>query len=281
MTSQICGLKFKERIGACAFVFIISLCSFAFAEKLPQELEDVGINEHLGSTLDLNTSFQDETGATVPLKKYFDGTKPVLFFLVYYECPNLCTFVLNSAVDSMKKMNWTSGKDFEVVALSFNPKETFDLAKEKKDAYLKEYSRPEGAKGWHFLVAGTAKGSENNVKKIADEIGFKYKWDPEQNQYAHASALFVLTGSGKISRYFYGIDYPPQDLKVAMLEAGEGKIGNIVDKILLFCYHYDSSTKKYVLWASRIMSMGGGLTVLILGVFLGYSWRREQTLAHS
>jgi protein SCO1/2 len=176
----------------------------------------------------------------------------------------------------MKKMDWTSGKNFEVVALSFNPKEKSDLAKEKKEAYLKEYGRPDGAKGWHFLV-----GSQANIKKVADEIGFQYKWDPEQNQYAHTSALFVLTGSGKISRYFYGIDYPPQSLKVAMLEAGEGKIGNIVDKILLFCYHYDSSTKKYVLLASRIMTLGGGLTVLILGCFFAYTWRRERILAHS
>jgi len=268
--TRLFGLKLS--LGICVCVTLL-LAGTSFAENIPMELEGVGVDEHLGSTIDLNSTFKDENGSTVQLKKYFNGIKPVLFFLVYYDCPNLCTFVLSATVDSIKNLSLTSGQDFEVVALSIDARERSDLAKMKLQAYLKAYDRPGGNNGWHFLV-----GEQSEITKISNQIGFKYKWDKEQNQFAHTSAMFILTGEGKISRYFYGISYPPQDMKVAILEAGHGRIGTIADKILLFCYHYDASTKKYVLMASRIMSVGGAITVLFLGGYLAMNWRKERAL---
>ncbi len=242
---------------------------FSFAEKLPAELQDVGITEHLGDRINLALNFQDESGQNISLNKYFNGTKPVLFFLVYYECPNLCTMVLNGAIDSLKKINLKPGQDFDVVAVSFDPKENSELASEKKKAYLDMYGVTDPG-AWHFLV-----GKQPAITEISKELGFKFKWDEEQKQFAHASSIFVLTGEGRISRYFYGIMYPEKDLKVALMEAGRGHIGTLVDRILLFCYHYDASTKKYVLMASRIMTAGGALTVLIMGLFFTLAWRRD------
>jgi protein SCO1 len=264
------GLKLS--LGICVSACFL-LSHNTFAENIPAELQGVGVEEHLGSSIDLNSTFKDENGTPVQLKKYFNGVKPVLFFLVYYDCPNLCTFVLNATIDSIKNMTLTASQDFEVVAVSIDPREKPSLAKTKLQAYLKAYDRPAGNIGWHFLT-----GDQEQITKISNQIGFKYKWDKEQNQFAHTSSMFVLTGDGKISRYFYGISYPTQDMKVSILEAGHGRIGTIVDKILLFCYHYDASTKKYVLMATRIMSVGGAMTVLILGGYLAMNWRRERTL---
>jgi len=268
-------LNLWTRVRTCFFLFLLTLSSVSFAEKIPQELEGVGVEEHLGSKINTELTFQDETGATVPLKKYFNGTKPVLFFLVYYECPNLCTFVLNAAVDSIKKINLLPGKDFEMVAVSIDPRETPDLAQQKKTAYLQSYGNLATEGGWHFLV-----GKQPQITELSNQLGFKYKWDNEQKQFAHTSSIFVLTGDGKISRYFYGILYPERDMRVALLEAGRGHIGTIVDKLLLFCFHYDASTKKYVLMATRIMTAGGALTVAVLGLFLGLTYRKERT-AHA
>lgn len=256
------------------FIYILLAFSaplFLKAEPVPDELQGVGIEDHTGRSIDVNVPFQDEKGQTVLLKKYFTGQKPVLFFLVYYECPNLCTFTLNSAVDSLKRIDMRPGEQFEIVALSINPRETAQLAAEKVQAYLNLYGHPESAAGWHFLT-----GKEENITKVAGQVGFQYKWDPQQKQYAHASAMYVFTADGKISRTFYGIDYPPRDMKVALLEAGRGRIGNLLDKIILFCYHYDASTKKYVLLASRLMTAGGAVTVAVLTIFMAGFWRKER-----
>jgi protein SCO1/2 len=266
--------RFRVRTLFTVFLFLFG-AAVARAEKVPMELQGVGVDEHLGSKINLELGFTDDSGKPVQLKKYFNGSKPVLFFLVYYECPNLCTFVLNAAVDSIKNLNLLPGKDFEMVAVSIDPKETPDLAAKKKNAYLKSYGNLSTENGWHFLV-----GKQAPITELSNQLGFKYKWDKEQKQFAHASSIFVLTGDGKISRYFYGILYPERDMRVALVEAGRGHIGNIVDKILLFCFHYDASTKKYVLMATRIMTAGGGLTVLILGLFLAISFRKEKA-AHA
>ncbi len=270
--AYIWGRKLILAASVCTGLLISSV---TFAEKVPLELQGIGVDEHLGSNIDLNLKFKDENNQPVTLKKYFNGVKPVLFFLVYYDCPNLCTFVLNATIDSIKNMNLTAGKDFEVVAVSIDPREKPDTAKAKLQAYLKAYDRPSGNLGWHFLV-----GEQEQITQVSNQIGFKYRWDKEQNQFAHTSAIFVLTGEGRISRYFYGITYPTQDMKVALLEAGRGHIGTIVDKILLFCYHYDGSTKKYVLLATRLMTLGGTLTVFCLGAFFTLAWRKERALSH-
>jgi protein SCO1 len=250
----------------------------AHAEKIPQELQDVGIDEHLGSQVDPKLSFVDDTGKPVQLGQYFGTTKPVLFFLVYYECPNLCTFVLNAAVDAMKDLPWNAGQKYEVVAVSVDPREKPELAARKKQAYISELGKGKAgfsaamvSNGWHFLT-----GEQPQITALAKQLGFKYKWDAGQKEFAHASAMFVLTPEGRISRYFYGIEYPSRDVKVALLEASHGKIGSVLDKVLLFCYHYDASTKKYVLLANRIMTMGGAVTVFVLGAFFIGAYRKEQ-----
>ena len=242
--------------------------------QIPEELKDIQIVEHLGSQIDLGLKFRDESGQSVELRRFFSGHKPVILALAYYQCPNLCTLVLNGTVESLKKLEWNSGKEFEVVVVSFDPTETHTLASAKKDAYLKEYGRKEGEAGWHFLT-----GDQPAIAALTKQVGFNYKWSDEQRQFAHASVIFVLTPEGKISRYFYGIDYPPRDMKVAMLEASQGKIGNMIDRILLFCFHYDSSTKKYVLLASRIMTLGRGVTLFIMTLMFLRIWIRERRLS--
>ena len=231
-------------------------------DSIPYELQGVGIEEHLGRNLPLNLEFKDEKGESVSLQRYFDG-KPVLLTLVYYECPNLCNFLLNGLVESLKQMPWTVGNQFNLISLSIDPKEGPDLAEKKKKAYLDSYGRPQAAGGWHFLT-----GTDAPIKELADAVGFKYKYDPDQKQYAHTAAVFVITPEGKISRYLPGIQFNPRDVKLSLLEATEGKIGNVVDRFLLFCYHYDPKGKKYALMATNLMKLGAGITVIGVAVLL-------------
>jgi protein SCO1/2 len=252
------------------------------SDKLPDELKDIGIDEHRGQNIDLNLTFQDETGKTVPLKTYFASHKPVIMALVYYGCPNICTFVLNGIINSLKKIDLKPGEKFEVIAVSIDPHEDYKLAAEKKEAYLKEFNKDKVSAagtiqnttaGWHFLV-----GKQPEITALAKQIGFRYKWVEETKQFAHGSAVYMLTPEGKISRYLYGIEYPPRDVKMALLEASDGKIGTFVDSILLFCFYYDAATKKYVLLASRIMQAGGLLTLAALMIFIGRLWARDRKL---
>ncbi|MCC6277591.1 MAG: SCO family protein [Oligoflexia bacterium] len=238
---------------------------------LPEEFKEVGIDEHRGEFLGLKAEFNDDKGQAVTLEKYFNKGKPVLLSLVYFGCPNICTFVLNGVVDSLKKINLNPGKDFEVVVISIDPNEKPDLASEKKINYLEAFGKPETAQGWHFLT-----GSDTHIKSVASQIGFRYKWDEKSKQFAHGSAVFVLTPNGQISRYLYGIQYAPQDMKLALLEAGQGKIGSFVDRIILFCFYYDTATKKYVLLADRLMTGVAAGTAIILAIFLGNFWLRER-----
>jgi protein SCO1/2 len=262
----------KNRTCLLSFIFISLISVICLgAEKIPDELKGIGINDTTGKKIDLNLTFKDETGKELPLQNYFSKGKPVLFFLVYYECPNLCTFVLNGAVDALKGIDKSPGKDFEIVALSFDPRETAELSVPKKAAYLTTFNRHDSDYGWHFLT-----GSTKNISQIASQLGFNYKWDEEQKQFAHASAFYVLTGDGIVSRIFYGISYAPQDVKFSIIEASKGHLSSILDKIILFCYHYDASTKKYVLLATRIMTAGGALTLIIMTFIFGSFWIRER-----
>jgi protein SCO1 len=261
----------KTVVCAALFSLFASLPALS-DEKIPTELQEIGIDENVGQKIDLTLPFRDETGQNVTLKNYFDGQKPVLLYLVYYGCPNLCTMVLNGGIESMKGITWNPGENYEVVAISIDSREKPELAREKKAAYLKEFGRPETGKGWHFLT-----GDEPSVAAITKQIGFRYKWDEESQQFAHGSAIFVLTPEGKISRYLFGIQYPPRDLKFAMLEASQGKTGSFMDRIVLFCFRYDASTKKYVLLAERIMTAGGALTLLVMGFIFSRFWKHERT----
>lgn len=231
------------------------------AESTPVELKNVAITEHLGQPIDLNLTFKDETGATVPLKKFFDGKKPVVLTLAYYGCPNLCGLLLRGVTDAFKELPWLPGKEFEYVNVSIDPTESSTMAAEKKDNFLKEYGRPEAAKGWHFLV-----GNDANIHALAQQIGFSYFYDKEQKQYAHGAALYVLTPQGTLSRYLFGITFPPRDLRLALLEASNGKIGTVVDHILLYCYHYDPKGRKYSLIAIRLMKIAGAATLVIIAI---------------
>ena len=246
--------------------------SIGHAAELPEGLKDVGISEHLGGNVSLqNLVFKDEAGKSVHLGDYFHSGRPVILNMTYFECPNLCTFVLNGLVTSLKEIEWSPSQQFEVVTVSINPRETPALAAMKKRSYLNSYGRNGAENGWHFLT-----GTDDQIHKLASEVGFLYKYDESQKQYAHSAALFVLTPEGKISRYLYGIEFRPQDMRLALLEASSGKIGNVVDRILLFCYRYDAQTKKYSVYLGKVMQAGGAGTVLIFGGYLAVFWRSER-----
>jgi protein SCO1 len=242
------------------------------AEDVPPELQGVGISEHLGSAVTINSlKFKDEKGEDVALQKYFAKGKPVLLTLVYYECPSLCNYLLNGLVESLKRLDWSAGDQFEMVTVSINPREDHQLASHKKASYIKSYGRPSAEQGWHFLT-----GSEDQIKSLASQVGFGYRYDSKEKQYAHSAAIFILTPEGKVSRYLYGIDYRERDMRLALLEASNGKIGTIVDRFLMFCYRYDPQTRKYSVYLTKIVQTGGAGTVLIFGGYLAVFWRRQR-----
>ncbi len=239
-------------------------------EKLPQ-LENVGITEHLGQKLDLSRTFMDENGQVVPLSTYFDGHRPVIFTLVYYTCKTLCSFHLQGLLDMFKKMDSPVGKDFQFVALSMNPRETPKDAAAKKATYLKELNQPGAEKSWHFLV-----GTEENIKAVAAEIGFQYKWIDNEDQFSHASAAYILTPNGTLSRYLYGIEFQPKTVRLSLVEASNGKIGTLAEHVLLYCFQFNPTKNKYTLYAFKAVQVGGALTVILLGIFLIPIWLRER-----
>ena len=241
----------------------------------PSPLKDVTIEQRLNSQLPLDATFRDEDGRTVALGKYF-GKRPVVLALVYYECPMLCTQILNGMVRAARVMTFTPGKDYDVVAISFDARETPQQAAVKKAVYMRAYGHPETAKGWHFLT-----GDLNSIKRVTDAVGFRYKWDVYTATFAHASAIYVLTPEGKLSKYFYGIEYSPKDMRFGLVEASQNKIGNAVDQILLFCYHFDPTTAKYTLVALDILRVAGAATVLTLGGFVFIMLRRDSKLKGS
>lgn len=236
----------------------------------PVSLKDVTIEQRLNSQLPLDAEFRDETGKTVQLASYF-GKRPVVLALVYYDCPMLCTQILNGMVRAAKVLTFAPGKDYDVVAISFDARETSKLAAEKKDIYVKRYGHPETASGWHFLT-----GDLSSIKRVTDAVGFRYVWDVHTAQFAHASAIYVLTPEGKLSKYFYGIDYSPKDMRLGLIEASNNKIGNPVDQILLFCYHFDPHSAKYTPFALGLLRVAGAATVLSLGGFVLIMLRRES-----
>jgi protein SCO1/2 len=236
----------------------------------PELLKEVGIDQKLDDTVPLNLVFRDEHGNSVELAQLFAG-KPVLLTLVYYNCPMLCTQVLNALDRSMEEMPLEIGKDFNVVTVSIDPTDRPAMADAKHAMYAGMYRRPGARYGWHFLT-----GDEPQIKQLADAVGFRYAYDPDSKQYAHASGIMVLTPEGKISRYFYGVVYPERDLRLGLVEASQGKIGSFTDQVLLYCYHYDPHTGKYGLLISRALQLGGMATVLIGGIFLIFLFRGEH-----
>jgi protein SCO1/2 len=236
----------------------------------PELLKEVGVDQKLNQQVPLDLMFRDEHGNPVELGQYF-GTKPVVLTLVYYNCPMLCTQVLNGLDRSIEGIPLDLGKDFDIVTVSIDPTDRPVLAEAKQAVYTGMYHRPGTAQGWHFLT-----GDEPQIKQLADSVGFRYAYDPDSKQYAHASAIMVLTPEGKISRYFYGVTYPARDMRLGLVEASAGKIGSPVDQVLLFCYHYDPHTGKYGLLVSRVIQLAGLATVLIGGIFLIVLFRGEH-----
>lgn len=239
------------------------------AGRKPAGLEGVGIEQRLGATVPLDALLLDEAGRPVRLGKFF-GTRPVVLVLAYYNCPMLCTQVLNGTVAAMRAISFDAGREYEVVTVSFDPRDKPRDAAAKKIPYVKEYGRPGAADGWHFLTASTA-----SIERITESIGFHYRWDESRNQFAHASAIYVLTPDGRVSRYFFGIEYAPRDLRLGLIEASNRKIGTPVDEILLYCFHYDPAAGKYGAVVMNIVRVAGAVAVLVLSVFLTIMWRRD------
>jgi protein SCO1/2 len=236
----------------------------------PALLRDVGLDQKLGDELPLDLTFRDEQGHTVALRQFF-GQKPVILTLVYYQCPMLCTEVLNGLLNSAKELPLEIGKDFNVVTISIDPSERTVLASVKHQLYSGLYGRPGGPQGWHFLT-----GDAPQIKALADAVGFRYAYDSASGQFAHPSAIMLLTPEGKLTRYFYGIAYPSRDLRLALVEASQGKIGSPIDQVLLYCYHYDPQTGRYGLLISHVLQGAAGLTVFLLGMSILILLRREN-----
>jgi len=243
---------------------------------LPVALRDVGIDQKLDQQLPLDLVFHDESGQDVKLGQYF-GQRPVVLAFVYYDCPMLCTQVLNGMVTSFRVLPFQVGKEFDVVTVSFDPRETSSLATSKKHVYinyLPEKMRPAAMNGWHFLT-----GDQANIAKLTEAAGFRYHYDEATKQFAHASGIMVITPQGKLSRYFYGVEYAPRDLRLGLIESSANKIGSPVDQLLLYCYHYDPATGKYGAAVMKIMRIAGVLTVLsIITMLLAMKARSPKTL---
>jgi protein SCO1/2 len=239
------------------------------SSQMPSVLSKVSFDQRLDELLPLALPFKDESGRSVRLGDYF-GVRPVVLAFVYYECPMLCTQVLNGLTTALTVLEETVGRDFDVVAVSFDPRETPALASGKKKSHLDRYGRPESAAGWHFLT-----GSESSIREVTEAAGFHYVWDDETQQFAHPSGIIVATREGKMSRYFFGIEYAARDVKFALMESSAGRIGNAIDQLLLYCYHYDPTTGRYGFVAMGAVRLGGAMTVLALVGFIVVSIRRE------
>ena len=264
----------KTMVASAALLGCISIPLSARGqtiEKDPAELRGIDIEEHLNETIPLDFHYIDDHGDSVTLEKYFNQNKPVILIMGYYSCPMLCGLVMNGVSKAAKQIPLTFGKDYQIVSVSIDTAETDLIASAKKEEHLKQIGVPENSDGWMFL---TGEGSQS--RGLADAIGFKYYYDAKKGMYAHAAVLTILTEDGKISRYLYGIEYNPNDLRLALLEAAQGKVGNTIDRIILYCYHYDPTEGGYVIFAGNVMKIGGLLTLLILGGFIGLLWRRDK-----
>jgi protein SCO1 len=280
------------RIASCARLFLpfafcllpFALSSISFAQgsypqspmpsappptSKPKVLEDVGIDQRLGEQVPLDLTFRDETGRDVRIGDYFKE-KPVVLALVYYDCPMLCHEVLTGLTRSFEHLNFSVGKEFEVVTVSFDARETPQMAVREKDNYINRYKRAGAADGWHFLT-----GDQQSIDRLTQAVGFKYAYDEETKQFAHASGIMVLTPQGKLARYFYGVEYQPKDLRLGLVESSENKIGSAVDQILLYCYHYDPTTGKYGPVVMNMLRLAGVITLLAIGALFVVMRRRN------
>ncbi len=232
------------------------------ANVRPPGLKNVGIEQHLDEQIPPDLNFRDETGKPVRLGDYF-GKKPVILNLVYYQCPMLCGEVLSGLESALRVLKFDVGKEFDVLTVSFDPRETPDMATKKKAEFLKRYGRPGADAGWHFLT-----GPQESIDVLTKAAGFQYQYDPKTGRFAHATAIAILTPEGKIAQYYYGVEYAPKDLRLGLIQASENKIGTLADQVLLYCYHYDPTTGKYGAIIARVLQLSGLATVLALGILM-------------
>lgn len=242
----------------------------------PRELNDVTVVEHLLGQVPREAAFIDHAGHRVRIGEYFDGRRPVVLNLVYHRCPMLCSMVLNAVIRSLKETSWSVGDQYQVITLSVDPRDTPQVASEKRQRVLTAYGRPGADMGWHFLT-----GTEQEIHRVADAVGFRYRFDRAQDQYAHPAVTMLLTPDGRVARYLYGIDYRPTDVRVGLLEASQGRSINTVERLILYCYHYDPQGRTYAIMATRVMRLGGAVTVAGLGALLGTLWWRDRRKARA
>jgi len=275
----------KTRSGVVAVSFLLMLAAAHTAgaagsdykpepglpsSTLPAPLREIGFDQNLNARVPLDTAFNDESGRVVQLGDYF-GRRPVVLVFAYYDCPMLCTVVINGLASALNVLSLEPGKDFEIVTVSFNPRDTPATASAKKASYIPRYKQPSAAAAWHFLT-----GSQASIDRLTKAAGFRYVWDAETQQFAHPTGVMVLTPDGRLARYLFGIEYGPRDLRYAIVEASNGRVGSAVDSLLLFCYHYDPVRGRYGLAIMRLIRAGGAATVLALGAFIFIMVRKEQ-----
>lgn len=270
-----------QRTAASAFALCgvaLALSGGLHAQLVSEVPKKVGFDQLLDNQIPLDLTFKDETGADVRLDSYMqaDSVKPVVLLFVYYECPMLCTQVLNGFVRSLKPLGLEPGKDFEILTVSINHREVPELAAKKKANYLELLGRPEAGRGWHFLT-----GDEPSIAALAKSVGFRFMWDPEIEQYAHAGGLVVLTPKGRVSRYFFDVEFSSRDLRYSLIEASGGGIGSLTDRVLLLCYHYDPTTGKYGFFISNFIRLLCVLTVVGMGSYMFVMVRRERRLTRA
>ncbi len=266
---------------ACIVLLILGLTAAAWGQAMtrgvlsppanvrPPGLKNVGIQQNLNEPIPPGAEFRDESGQEVKLGDYF-GSRPMILNLVYYKCPMLCSEVLAGLTSALKPMKLDIGKDFDVLTISFDPRETPQDATASKAEYLKRYGRSGAEKGWHFLT-----GPQESIDAVTKAAGFQYEYNQQTGQFAHSTAILVLTPEGKIAQYYYGVEFPTKDLRLALVQASQNKIGSVVDQILLYCYHYDPGAGRYGLMVSRVLRLAGLATMLILGGFIILMLRRE------
>lgn len=230
---------------------------------MPEELIGVGITEKIGQKIDLSLKVTTEKGELVPLSSFFKTPKPIVLSPVYFNCPGLCNFHLNGLTDTLKNIDWSPGNQFDIVAFSFDAKESSEVAFKKKENYLKIYNRPGSENGWHFVTADQAV-----VTALMDQVGFQFRWNENAREWSHASAAIIISADGTISRYLHGIQFEPRDVKLALNEAASGKVGNVVDSVMLYCFKYDRHQSKYGLQVFRVMQIGAAISAILLALWL-------------
>jgi protein SCO1/2 len=238
------------------------------AAPRPKMLRDVDFEQRLNAAVPLDLPFRDDSGEDVALGAYFHEGRPVILVLAYYRCPMLCNLVLNGLTQALRDISFDAGREFEVVVVSFDPRESAELATEKKATYLKRYGREGADAGWHFLT-----GDQPAITRLTKAVGFQYRYDPERDEFAHASGIVLLTPGGRVSRYFYDVQFHPRDLRLGLVEASQSQIGSPIDRVLLFCFHYDPAEGKYGAAVMRFVRLGGVLTLLMVGAALWWLFR--------